>query len=1801
MHPSSEECALCHEDPMKPSRITTINGFLILGLSLWMGLLISCTCSFCDVAEAQIASAAPMPAASYDDATTTVGTSLVVTPNRAGAPITGATVSAGIIPPGMTLHADGSISGTPTQAGVYPLEIQLCSAGQCIIRPVVITVNTAAADPINAQYTNAATVVGTPLSVPPTVIVGGPTTSAVVAQGTVPPGMALNAISGVVAGTPTTAGVFPLTINLGNASGGHVAVPVTITVSQSGSTALAATYTNTAGPVGTPMTVAPNVTTGGPVVSSTLVSGTIPPGMTLGTNGSIYGTPTTPGTYTAEIALRNASGALTTQSVTITVYASGTTSILANYVDLITMVGSTVTVDPTVANGGPVVGATVITGSLPPGLTLNLNGTITGTATTSGLYTMVIRLCNASGACLTVPLTIIVNNLPLALSYATPKTFALGSAITTQAPTLVNPAPALTTTYVVTTGSLPQGLTLNTDGTISGSPATAGVYPFVVTATNGARTATANLIYTVLAAPAASYTDTTTTFGTPTTKAPVSTGGTITAATITAGGVAGITVASDGTITVASTTAIGTYNLTINACNAVGVCVSVPAKVIVNPAAPAASYTDTTTTFGTATTKAPVSTGGTITAATITAGGAAGISVASDGTITVANTTAIGTYNLTVNVCNAVGVCVSVPAKVIVNPAAPAASYTDTTTTFGTATTKAPVSTGGTITAATITAGGVAGITVAADGTITVASTTAIGTYNLTVDVCNAVGVCVSVPAKVIVNPAAPAASYTDTTTAFGTPTTKAPVNTGGTITAATITAGGVPGITIASDGTITVANTTAIGTYNLTINVCNSVGVCVSVPAKVIVNPVAPAATYSDTTTTFGTATTKAPVSTGGTITAATITAGGVAGITVASDGTITVANTTAIGTYNLTVNVCNAVGVCVSVPAKVIVLVAAPSALNYATPVVYTTTVSITNNPNPTGGTPTSYSIVGSLPAGLTLDPTTGIISGTPTTPTVGAVSVTITGTNATGSAFLTLSITVVAYPTANLSSNPSVVPVGQSSSLTALFTGSSNGTAVLTGDGIVTPITVTSGTSVPTGIVNIAGTTRNYTLTVTNAVGVIATSNVSVQWIAIPADTWTVTIPTAGGGPYAPGVGNLLNGQIFVTVPNQGQSTCGSVTLTVNKETPLPGPILASARDYSNTFNIASNLGYPFRVPITITLKYDPTLASPNLVASDLPVPFYWDPSYSKWVATGFKSIDTVNHLVTFTTLLPGRYTVLGIPGLTLATQNLSFLSGTDDWRQNNPSVYDLPGGASLGMGSFASWYFPFKKAANGGVGLFSQFPTVADVNAQALISRLANGTMDSWEYLWNQQAYSLTDKQTGQALVTGLMVTGQPQIFLMGDTRPVINTAVATAVYAYDNATGKFSVMDPNYPGNALTITWNSGTGAFSAYDRAAGYSPALAKFAFEGQTSIHRLADYDRVFSGASTGFPTAVFATISVTDINGQTNPDVTQAVTVASASNVTISGTVTNGDENATHIYWSQNGDAPRNAVPLTPLDATHSSFSFTISALADPFGTTVVLETTATPCDPTFSHSGFLKFVVKQASLLPWFQNACFENGLADPAPWVLEQGSNNTIPYPAIPGYSTTTGQFTNYGIVWNQIPADSALIHSAAHIPDANVNAIASVLDGDYSFMVNNPANGAHISRMYQTVTVPTTVARPKLSFYWAAAMQSANHIPSQLPYVDILVQDADNHYETLYTVHHYPPSTVGATTYTDGYPGWIAGNGTGGNKWYGINWQQVNLNLGSGRGGHHLVITVMAADCTQTGHGGYAYIDSIGCQ
>lgn len=127
-------------------------------------------------------------------------------------------------------------------------------------------------------------------------------------------------------------------------------------------------------------------------------------------------------------------------------------------------------------------------GALPAGLALSTSGQLTGTPTRAGTYSIVVTVADSSMPPLTAQsqVSIIINDSPIVVA-------------TSPAPpdgTVNQPYPAFgfaasggSTPYSwrVTSGSLPPGLMLRSDGSISGIPATAGTYSFSVTATDSAQ------------------------------------------------------------------------------------------------------------------------------------------------------------------------------------------------------------------------------------------------------------------------------------------------------------------------------------------------------------------------------------------------------------------------------------------------------------------------------------------------------------------------------------------------------------------------------------------------------------------------------------------------------------------------------------------------------------------------------------------------------------------------------------------------------------------------------------------------------------------------------------------------------------------------------------------------------------------------------------------------------------------------------------------------------------------------------------------------------------------------------------------------------------------------------------------------------------------------------------------------------------------------------------------------------------------------------------------------------------------
>ncbi|MGI5184730.1 putative Ig domain-containing protein [Dactylosporangium sp. CA-152071] len=160
----------------------------------------------------------------------TVGTAYSGTPAVTGGtgPFTWA-VSAGSLPAGLSLNAStGEVSGTPTAAGPASFTLQVTdSAGTTASKAYTFTVGQAAPPTPPPSPANLAVTVAPP----PVGVVGAPYTAMMTATGgtgpytwavtggTLPAGLTLNAATGKISGTATTAGTTTVTVRVTDTCG----------------------------------------------------------------------------------------------------------------------------------------------------------------------------------------------------------------------------------------------------------------------------------------------------------------------------------------------------------------------------------------------------------------------------------------------------------------------------------------------------------------------------------------------------------------------------------------------------------------------------------------------------------------------------------------------------------------------------------------------------------------------------------------------------------------------------------------------------------------------------------------------------------------------------------------------------------------------------------------------------------------------------------------------------------------------------------------------------------------------------------------------------------------------------------------------------------------------------------------------------------------------------------------------------------------------------------------------------------------------------------------------------------------------------------------------------------------------------------------------------------------------------------------------------------------------------------------------------------------------------------------------
>lgn len=411
-------------------------------------------------------------------------------------------VTSGSLPAGLSLNADGTITGTPSASGTGNFTVRASYRG--------------ANGDQTYQVASLNIAVGLGQGTPPQALVGqaysyslaplltvtgdagyngsGVTWSTVASS--LPAGLSLGA-DGTITGTPTAAGTGSITARASyrgiNGQQAYQVVSLNVTVALGQGTPPQAivgqAYSYSLSPL---LTVNGDAGFNGSGVTWSTVSSSLPAGLSLGADGSITGTPTAAGTgsITARASYRGNNGQQTYQVVTLNV-----TVTLAQATPPQAIVGqaysyslsSLVSVTGDSSYTGSGVTWSIASGGLPAGLTLSSSGLISGTPTAAGTVNIVARATyrgvNGQQTYQVVSLNIVVSlaavTMPVGVTGTSYGGYDFKTFVSVTGDSAYTPS---ATTWSVVSGSVPAGMSLATNGVLSGTPSTAGTANFTLKA-----------------------------------------------------------------------------------------------------------------------------------------------------------------------------------------------------------------------------------------------------------------------------------------------------------------------------------------------------------------------------------------------------------------------------------------------------------------------------------------------------------------------------------------------------------------------------------------------------------------------------------------------------------------------------------------------------------------------------------------------------------------------------------------------------------------------------------------------------------------------------------------------------------------------------------------------------------------------------------------------------------------------------------------------------------------------------------------------------------------------------------------------------------------------------------------------------------------------------------------------------------------------------------------------------------------------------------------------------------------------
>lgn len=384
------------------------------------------------------------------------------------------------------------LAGTPTAVGTFnfTLEAQGSTPGETptygtraysltIESGVTVLTNTLPAGTVGSAY-----------SVPLQSNRAEPPTWALVA-GSLPPGLTLNPGTGVISGTPTTAGAFSFSVQVSvntvygvltsppQALSITVVVPVTLTIT---TTALAEATLDQE----YLFTLSYSLTGSTAPVVWEITGGSLPGGIRLDpATGVLRGTPGGIGEFPVTFRARLVNGQLQSAPRSYLLKVIGPPLSLSPSSMPQGAVGQAYLVELRPSGGDGNISVSISSGSLPPGLTLGTSPPrISGTPTEAGSFRFIVRLLS-EGRVGDFPFTVEILPFMLELAPPTLPEAYLGELYEQRVEARGGKGPY---TFALQSGALPEGFVLNgATGVISGRPLAAGEYGFTIIATDASR------------------------------------------------------------------------------------------------------------------------------------------------------------------------------------------------------------------------------------------------------------------------------------------------------------------------------------------------------------------------------------------------------------------------------------------------------------------------------------------------------------------------------------------------------------------------------------------------------------------------------------------------------------------------------------------------------------------------------------------------------------------------------------------------------------------------------------------------------------------------------------------------------------------------------------------------------------------------------------------------------------------------------------------------------------------------------------------------------------------------------------------------------------------------------------------------------------------------------------------------------------------------------------------------------------------------------------------------------------------